>query len=50
MLTHNIAIIAAAIIIADALSAIAYGAAAAPQARAFEDALNARLDTIIATL
>lgn len=50
MLTHNIAIIAAAIVIADALPAIAYGAAAAPQARAFEDALNARLDTIIATL
>ena len=42
--------IAAAIIIADALPAIAYGAAAAPQARAFENALNARLDTIIATL
>lgn len=50
MLTHNIAIIAAAIIIADALPAIAYGAAAAQQAMAFENALNARLDTIIATL
>lgn len=50
MLTHNIAIIAAAIIVADALPAIAYGAAAAPQARAFENALDARLDTIIATL
>ena len=50
MLTHNIAIIAATIIVADALPAIAYGAAAAPQARAFENALNARLDTIIATL
>lgn len=54
MLTHNIAIIvaiiAAAIIVADALPAIAYGAAAVPQARAFENALNARLDTIIATL
>lgn len=50
MLTHNIAIIAAAIIIADALTSIAYGAAAAPQARAFENAINARLDTIIATL
>ena len=50
MLTHNIAIIAAAIIIADALPAIAYGAAASTQAKAFEDAINARLDTIIATL
>lgn len=50
MLTHNIAIIAAAIILADALPAIAYEAAAAQQARAFEDAINARLDTIIATL
>lgn len=50
MLTHNIAIITAAIIIADALPAIAYGAAAAQQAMAFENALNARLDTIIATL
>ena len=50
MLTHNIAIIAAAIIVADTLPAIAYGAAAAPQTRAFENALNARLDTIIATL
>lgn len=50
MLTHNIAIIAAAIVVADALPAIAYGAAAAPQARAFEDAINARLDTVIATL
>ena len=49
MLTHNIAI-AAAIIAADALPAIAYGAAAAPQARIFENALNARLDTTIATL
>lgn len=48
MLTHNIAIIAAAIVVADALPAIA--AAAAPQARAFENALNARLDTVIATL
>ena len=42
--------IAAAIIVADALPAIAYGAAADPQARAFENALDARLDTIIATL
>lgn len=50
MLTHNIAIIAAAIIAADALPAIAYGTAAASQARAFENALDARLDTIIATL
>ena len=50
MLTHNIAIIAAAIIAVDTLPAIAYGAAAAPQARAFENALNASLDTIIATL
>ena len=50
MLTHNIAIIAAAIIAADALPAIAYGAAASTQARAFEDAIDARLDTIIATL
>lgn len=50
MLTHNIVIIAAAIIVADALPAIAYGAAASTQARAFEDAINARLDTVIATL
>lgn len=50
MLTHNIAIIAAAIIAADALPAIAYGAAASSQARAFENAINARLDTVIATL
>ena len=50
MLTHNIAIIAAAIIATDALPAIAYGTAAAPQAKALENALNARLDTIIATL
>ena len=50
MLTHNIAIIAAAIVVADALPAIAYGAAASTQAMVFEDALNARLDTVIATL
>ena len=50
MLTHNIVIIAAAVIVADALPAIAYGAAASTQARAFEDAINARLDTVIATL
>lgn len=50
MLTHNIAIIAAAIVVADALPAIAYGVAASTQARAFEDAINARLDTVIATL
>ena len=50
MLTHNIAIIAAAIIAADALPAIAYGAAASTQARAFEDAIAARLDTVIASL
>lgn len=50
MLTHNIVIIAAAIIVADALPAIAYGAAASTQTRAFEDAINTRLDTIIATL
>ena len=50
MLTHNIAIIAAAIIAADALPAIAYGAAASSQARAFENAINTRLDTVIATL
>lgn len=49
-LTHNIVIIAAAIIIADALPAIAYGAAAATQARAFEDAIAARLGTVIASL
>lgn len=49
-MTHNIAIVAAAIIVADALPAIAYGAAASTQARAFEDAIDARLDTIIATL
>ena len=50
MLTHNIVIIAATIIVADALPAIAYGAAASTQARAFEDAIAARLDTVIATL
>ena len=49
-MTHNIFLIAAAIIVADALPAIAYGAAASTQARAFEDAINARLDTVIATL
>lgn len=42
--------IAAATIAADALPAIAYGAAATPQTKAFENALDARLDTIIATL
>ena len=42
--------IAAAIIAVDTLPAIAYGDAAAPQARAFVNALNASLDTIIATL
>lgn len=50
MLTHNIVIIAAAIIVADALPALAYGAAASTQTRAFEDAIAARLDTIIASL
>lgn len=50
MLTHNIPIIAAAIIVADALPAIAYGAAASTQSKAFEDTINARLDTVIATL
>ena len=50
MLTHNIAIIAAAIIVADAFTAIAYGAAASTQARVFEDAIAARLDTVIASL
>lgn len=50
MLTHNIVVIAAATIVADALPAIAYGAAASTQARAFEDALNARLNTVIASL
>ena len=50
MLTHNIVIIAAAIIVADALPAIAYGAAASSQAKAFENAIAARLDTVIATL
>ena len=47
----NIALaIAAAIIVADALPAIAYGAAASTQAKAFENAIAARLDTVIATL
>lgn len=50
ILTHNIVIIAAAIIVADALTAIAYGAAASTQARVFEDAIAARLDTAIASL
>lgn len=49
-LTRNIFVIAAAIIVADALPSIAYGAAASTQARAFEDAIAARLDTVIASL
>lgn len=49
-LTRNIFAIAAAIIVADALPAIAYGAAASTQATAFENAINARLDTVIASL
>lgn len=49
-LTKNIFAIAAAIIVADALPAIAYGAAASTQATAFENAINARLDTVIASL
>ena len=49
-LTRNIFVIAAAVIVADALPAIAYGAAASTQARAFENAIAARLDTVIATL
>ena len=49
-LTRNIFAIAAAVIVADALPAIAYGAAASTQARAFENAIAARLDTVIATL
>ena len=49
-LTRNIFVIAAAIVIADALPANAYGAAASTQARVFEDAIAARLDTVIASL
>ena len=49
-LTRNIFVIAAAIIVADALPAIAYGTAASTQVRAFEDAIAARLDTVIASL
>lgn len=49
-LTRNIFVIAAAIVVADALPAIAYGAAASTQARAFENAIAARLDTVIASL
>lgn len=49
-LTRNIFVITAVIIVADALPAIAYGAAASTQARAFEDAIAARLDMVIATL
>ena len=49
-MTRNIFVIAAAIIVADAIPAIAYGAAASTQARAFENAIAARLDTVIATL
>ena len=45
MLTHNIAITAA-----NAITAIAYGTAASTQARAFENAIATRLDTVIATL
>ena len=44
------AALTAAIIVADALPAIAYGAAASTQATAFENAINARLDTVIASL
>ena len=49
-LTRNIFVIAAAIIVADAIPAIAYGAAASTQAMAFENAIAAHLDTVIATL
>lgn len=49
-LTRNIFVIAAAIVVADALPAIAYGAVASTQARAFENAIAARLDTVIASL
>ena len=49
-LTRNIFVIAAAIVVADALPAIAYGTAASTQARAFENAIAARLDTVIASL
>ena len=49
-MTHNIFIIAAAALVADAIPAIAYGAAASTQIDAFNNALNARLDRIIATL
>ena len=49
-LTRNIFAIAAAVIVADALPVIAYGAAASTQVKAFENALDARLDTVIATL
>ena len=49
-LTRNIFVIAAAVVVADALPAIAYGAAASTQVKAFENAIAARLDTVIATL
>ena len=49
-LTRNIFAIAAAIVVADAIPAIAYGAAASTQVKAFENAIDARLDTVIATL
>lgn len=49
-LTHNIFIIIAAALVADAIPAIAYGIAATTQIEAFEKATAARLDRIIATL
>lgn len=49
-MTHNILIIAAAALVADAIPAIAYGVAATKQIGAFEKVLNARLDKIVATL
>lgn len=49
-MTRDIFVIAAAIVVADALPAIAYGVAATKQIDAFKGILNARLDRIIATL
>lgn len=49
-MTHNLVIIIAAALVADAIPAIAYGVAATKQIEAFEKVLNARLDRIIATL
>lgn len=49
-MTHNLIIIIAAALVADAIPSIAYGVAATKQIDTFNGVLNARLDRIIATL